>query len=346
MIRKTVVLMVVTIAVMSCSAATRPVLDHVGYAWTPETMDCLVRYLQDRPDAVRGQPGLVAGISPHDDYLYAGPSCLPLFEGLQADEVIIFGVTHRTVREQLGDPTGKLILDTHAAWTGPYGNVPVSNLRSRILQSLPDDMVLVSDVAHRAEHSIEGMVPFLQYFNRDVRITPIMVTRMSLDRIQTIADRVADVIANYCNERDLRLGRDVVLLMSADANHYGEDFDNVRFGSGRTGHDIATRYDQHVANDCLAGLLTEDSIRRFVEATAPEKVLWCGHDSIPMGLWVLNQLGNGRVKGQVLHCSDSFSAGPIGLRNTDLGLTAPFSLEHWVSHVSVGYRLNKKTIRP
>ena len=79
MIRKFVVLMVLTVTVTIAAAGTRPILDHVGYAWTPETMDSLVRYLQARPDAVPAQSGLVAGISPHDDYLYAGPAYLSLF---------------------------------------------------------------------------------------------------------------------------------------------------------------------------------------------------------------------------------------------------------------------------
>ena len=47
---------------------------------------------------------LVAGISPHDDYLYAGRVYYPLFKNLRTREAVIFGVTHGTVRKEIGDP--------------------------------------------------------------------------------------------------------------------------------------------------------------------------------------------------------------------------------------------------
>ncbi|MEZ5000386.1 MAG: AmmeMemoRadiSam system protein B [Bacteroidales bacterium] len=34
---------------------------------------------------------------------------------------------------------------------------------------------LVNDSMHNIEHSLESMVPFLQYYNREVEIVPILV---------------------------------------------------------------------------------------------------------------------------------------------------------------------------
>jgi len=36
--------------------------------------------------------------------------------------------------------------------------------------------------------------------------------------------------AAYIRANKLQLGRDIVFLISADANHYGRDFDNIPFG--------------------------------------------------------------------------------------------------------------------
>ena len=97
----------------------RPVRDGIGYAWDADLMDQLVQYLEKMPEAVPDCAGLVAGISPHDDYLYAGPVYLPLFRSVHATEVIIFGVTHRTVRSRIGDPKDRIILESFDAWPGP-----------------------------------------------------------------------------------------------------------------------------------------------------------------------------------------------------------------------------------
>jgi len=332
-------------SLMGYGMDVRPVQDRIGYAWDADLMDHLVQYLETMPDAIPACTGLVAGISPHDDYLYAGPVYLPLFRSLHATEVIIFGVTHRTVRTRIGDPKDRIILESFHAWPGPYGNILVSGLRDRLMQEMPPEMVLVSDEAHRLEHSIEGMLPFLQYYNRNVTITPVMVTAMSPEQMSEIADRIAGIVRAYCEENDLRLGRDLFILISADANHYGEDFDNTVFGTGMEGHTAAVANDRMIMENMLSGPLSKTGIRQAMTAMEPDRALWCGHYSIPMGLEVLRLLSGGKAEGIPLHYSDTCTAGSIGFRDPRLGVTAPFSLTHWVGHAAVGYRLNKKTVR-
>jgi AmmeMemoRadiSam system protein B len=323
----------------------RPVQDRIGYAWDSDLMDQLIQYLEEMPEAIPACAGLVAGISPHDDYLYAGRVYLPLFRSVRATEVIIFGVTHRTVRTRIGDPKDCVIFETFDAWYGPYGDIPVSGLRDRLMRQLPPEMVLVSNEAHRLEHSIEGMLPFLQHYNRNVSITPVMVTAMSPEQVSVIADRIAGIVRPYCEENDLRLGRDLFILISADANHYGEDFDNTVFGSGMKGHAAAVANDRMIMEKVLSGPLSKTGIRQAMAAMEPDRALWCGHYSIPMGLEVLRILSGGKAEGIPLCYSDTCTAGPIGFRDPRLGTTAPFSLTHWVGHAAVGYRINKKTVR-
>ena len=78
--------------------------DDVGFCWQRPQMRRLMDLLAARRPA--GVPGrdLVAGISPHDDYLYAGRVYYPLFRKLRTKEAVIFGVTHGTVRKEIGDP--------------------------------------------------------------------------------------------------------------------------------------------------------------------------------------------------------------------------------------------------
>ena len=146
---------------------------------------------------------LIAAISPHDDYLYAGNIYYTLYPHIRTKEVIIFGVTHGTVRKAMNDPKDVLIFDDYDEWAGPYGNVTVSPLRDFIKDKLNKDYQMVSDKAQNIEHSIEALVPFLQYYNRDIKITPIMVTGMPYERMEKISKQLSGIISEYIKENNL-----------------------------------------------------------------------------------------------------------------------------------------------
>lgn len=71
---------------------------------------------------------------------------------------------------------------------------------------------------------------------------------------------------------------------------------------------------------------------------------WCGKYDIPFGLLTINktmQKAAGRgIQGKVLSYSDSYSEGVIPLKKAGFGITAPFSLKHWVGYVSAGFYLD------
>ena len=175
--------LMITITLMPLAAQeVRPVKDDVGFCWSAASMKTLVDYLEAREKETFRTDGLVAAISPHDDFLYAGRITYPLFKILRAKEVVIFGVTHGAVRKEIGDPQGILILDEFKFWPGPAEPIAVSGLREYLKARLDKGLFMVSDKAHELEHSIEALLPFLQYFNPDVRITPIMVGVIQIGR--------------------------------------------------------------------------------------------------------------------------------------------------------------------
>ena len=80
----------------------RPVQDNVGFCWYASEMDTLMDYLSKNSENAAQENGLlIGGISPHDDYLYAGRVYYPLYKLIKAKEVVIFGVTHGTVRKAM-----------------------------------------------------------------------------------------------------------------------------------------------------------------------------------------------------------------------------------------------------
>ena len=314
----------------------RDVRDNVGFCWNLDQMERLVSYLEQEDTVAAAPEPIVAAISPHDDYLYAGRIYEPLFRRLRSKEAVIFGVTHRTVRMEIGDPEGVLLLDDFQTWRGVRGPVPISPLREVIEKRLDRKYFLVSNKAQGLEHSIEALVPFLQYYNPDVAITPIMVTAMPFERMQEISEALAGIIAGYARERKLTLGKDLVILISSDANHYGADFDNKPFGDDEAAHEKGTRGDRVIARDYLTGGVAESKVRDFT--VAMDKVVWCGRYSIPFGLLtaekVCREVEGKNLKGSVLTYSDTYSEGALPLRKTGMGTTAPFSLKHWVGFLS------------
>ena len=311
-------------------------------------MKKLVTLLEKREPLPPARPGWVAAICPHDDYLYAGRLYLPVFPGLRAREVVIVGVTHGRVRRALGNPEGQIILDTHAQWSGLDHPVAVSELRDWLVKRMPASMCMVSDRAHEMEHSIEAMIPFLQYYRRDIRITPIMVTAMSPSRLAEVSRELAVQVVAWMRRGNLKPGRDVVFLISADGNHYGPDFDNSPYGTDRRARARAEEFERSLIQECLGGKLSRSRLERLQRDLDPEQTpnapLWCGRYSVPFGLLTLLNLMDqwspgGVISGSLLGWSDTWLEGVLPMRHTRLGITAPFSLEHWVSFFSMAFHL-------
>lgn len=327
----------------------RPIRDNVGFCWNAKEMDSLMAYLSAHAGyrtIIEGK--VIGGISPHDDYLYAGRVYYPLYTMVSAPEVIIIGLTHGVVRKEIGDPHGILIFDDFDEWAGPYGPVKISQLRSFMTQRLDTSMWRTNDRAQILEHSIEALVPFLQYYRRDLRIVPVMVTAMPLDRMAKVADALASIVDEYAKERHLVLGKDLAVLISSDADHYGKDFDNAPFGEDLHAHEQGTALDREILAKALTGSLDEEHIRRFTEYTwgstytAPGKSLWCGKYSVPFGsLFVMKLvalMNQGDISAVPLLYSDTWTEKVLPLHATTMGTTAPFSLKHWVGWCSVAFR--------
>ena len=330
----------------------RPIRDDIGFCWEKGQVENLLEYLKscDQGKSEIRLPGLIAGISPHDDYLYAGKIYYPLFKNIKTKEVVIFGVTHGTVREKIADPRNVLIFDEYKYWKGPYKNVEISRLREFLKERLNPKYYLVNNVAHSLEHSVEALIPFLQYYNRDIKITPIMVTGMNFSNMVRVSAELSKYIVEYIEENDLKLGEDIFFLVSSDANHYGKDFDNIVFGEDERAHKLGTNSDKKIAETFLTGKISKAKIAGLTGklwgttyAEYGDRV-WCGKFAIPFGLLTIVKtlqvlVPQKSLLGKVLLYSDTYSQGVLPLKKPGYGITAPFSLKHWVGLFSAGFYL-------
>lgn len=346
-VREAIFILSVILILLGQSLETRPIRDDVGYCWTIECMDKLTKYIESNYKIEQINEAIIAGIAPHDDYLYAGAIYYPLFKNIKAKEAVIFGVTHKTVRDAIKDPNNILILDEFSAWKGLQQEVEISPLREYIKDHLDRSKFMISNKAHELEHSIEAEVPFLNYFNKDVRITPIMVTGMPYEKMDEIAYELAKIIIDYIKENKLELGKDIVFIISADANHYGRDFNNAPYGEDSAAHSRAVQQDIDWVNNYLINEANEGKIKNLTEKLWGKSYkeygnsYWCGKYSIPFGMLTIIKVVRGikqsSLNGKLLEFSDTYSGGVIPLKKLGCGITAPFSLKHWVSFFSIVY---------
>jgi len=209
---------------------TRQPVDSVGFANSPEQMDKLVSRIKEqfgfemelylKENRISKETIWKTAICPHDDYTYAGPLYVSVLQNIKAKTVIIFGVCHKAQRFNLENV---LVFDSFDSWKGPYGNIPVSEIRDELKSKLSEDIFIVHDSCQMVEHSVEAMIPFLQYYNRDVNIISVLVPYMTYDRMDHISKSFASALKEIMEARKLKWGEDVAILISNDAVHYGDE---------------------------------------------------------------------------------------------------------------------------
>jgi AmmeMemoRadiSam system protein B len=343
------------VAAETAGAGVRAPVDSVGYALRPGQIerviaisDSLEADLLSRYERFGEKGRMIGAIAPHDDHLYAGRVYVHAMRRAEAPLAVLVGVCHAGRRKGI---EGKLIFDTHEAWAGPYGNCSVSALREEVMDSLPSDIVMVSDELHGEEHSLEAFIPFLQYYRRDIEILPVLVTRMPGDLMGRASELFAKALYAACETRGWRLGEDVVLLVSADCVHYGDEGWGGRnyapFGVDDEGYRLAVEQDLSIAVECLTGSITDGNTADFRDRVErddlewPYKVTWCGVYSIPFGLRALAAMtdleGRPRPTGHLLRYGTSIDPGRLPGEIEGLGVTNIGTLRHWVGHVSIGY---------
>jgi hypothetical protein len=172
------------------------------YPAEPEALrDELNRYL----GAVKAAPGPLpkAVIAPHAGYIYSGPIAASAYARLGAGRavfrrVILLGPSHYAEFHGLATSAAD-------AFATPLGLVPLDKEAIDRARALPQ--VVVSEEAHRPEHSLEVHLPFLQTVLTDFALVPLLVCEAD-DAM------VAEVLSVLWG------GVETCLVVSSDLSHY------------------------------------------------------------------------------------------------------------------------------
>jgi AmmeMemoRadiSam system protein B/AmmeMemoRadiSam system protein A len=167
--------------------------------------DELARCLGSATDAPSNGPSLKALIVPHAGYAYSGTTAAAAFARLRAHSggvrrVVLLGPAHRVAIRGIAVPTSD-------AFATPLGRVPLDHAAITSLAELPQ--VVVSDLAHAQEHSLEVQLPFLQSVLGAFTLVPLAVG-------DATPAEVTEVIEALWG------GPETLIVVSSDLSHYHE----------------------------------------------------------------------------------------------------------------------------
>jgi AmmeMemoRadiSam system protein B len=170
---------------------------------------------------------------------------------------LILGVRHYP----RGEPAAIL---SSGVWRTPLGDAPIDEaLAAALLKACP--LLREDSVAHRAEHSLEVQLPFLQVLAPDFTFVPVALGTVCFEELVTIGEALARILETT--------KEDVLLLTTSDLNHYEDD--------------ATTRVKDHKAIDQL---LARDA-RGLYDACRDEDISMCGLGPAVAMLTALNALG-------------------------------------------------------
>jgi MEMO1 family protein len=182
-----------------------PVVAGMFYPEHANELEQMVALLIDNVKSKRKKGSLVGIIVPHAGYQYSGATAAYAYALLKKEKkrtVILVGPSHREYFDGISVFSG-------SSFKTPLGAVEVdAELRSKLVRALPHAQS--SLVGHRAEHSLEVQLPFLQFAMREFKILPIIIGNQKREYCEELGTALADV-----TKVD-----DVLLLASSDLSHY------------------------------------------------------------------------------------------------------------------------------
>ncbi len=331
---------------LASSENIRPLKDTIGFARYPWQMDSLMSRISKAGWTPSSSAPLKMAICPHDDYTYVGRLYPDLLQNIKAPNLILIGVAHKAAQMNIED---SLVFDSYTAWKGPWKNIPVSDVREEIYSVLAKKYAIINDTLQKVEHSVEALIPFLQYFNRDISIVSILVPAMSPDRMQDCGKALAEAIRMVADKHNWLWGKDYAIVVTTDAVHYGnEDWggkDMAYFGCDSIGNAKARKHESEIIENCFTGVVTPEKIRSFNNYTLnPENYreyvwTWCGRYSLPVAMYTSYYLnGSQPLSGELAGYSTSITSEHIKVDDLRMGTTAIATDCHWVGYAALGYR--------
>jgi AmmeMemoRadiSam system protein B len=229
----------------------------------PSNKEKLVNELRDfLPDNAK-QKKATGCVVPHAGYMYSGHVAGAVYSRLELPQRFVILCPNHT---GMGAP---LAIMSEGEWETPLGRVTIDReLAKQILLACP--LVNEDDTAHRAEHSLEVQLPFLQQLKRQFSFVPIAVGTGSYAPLERLGQAIGK-----CVEQSKE---PVLIIASSDMNHYESDA-------------ITRQKDQRAIDRVLAL-----DPRGLFDVIKKEHVTMCGYGPAISMLTAARQLGASKAE--------------------------------------------------
>ena len=220
--------------------------DKAG-AWYPgDSVQCDTRIAEFLSQAtasdVGGRP--IGGIAPHAGWDFSGGIAAHTFAFLAPAEpevAVLYGSAHYRA--------SVAAIMSEGAWETPLGPVEIDSDLAAAIKSEAQDMVREDPQAHREEHSIELVMPFVKRCFPNARIVPVIVP----------PDDNAARLGATIGRTALRHRASAVFVGSSDLTHYGRNYGFSPAGSGEAALEwVRTENDRAILD--LAVALRDEAV--------------------------------------------------------------------------------------
>ena len=199
-------------------------------------------------------------ILPHAGYQYSGAVAAQTVSQAELKSTFIILGPNHTGR---GKPFSVM---AEGSWQTPLGAAEIDSELARAI--LKESKYLESDTeAHASEHSIEVLIPFLQFTLGRIKFVPIVISRADKNIYKAIAGDITRAIKSLGKEND------VLLIASSDMTHFES-------------RESAQKKD-HYAIEAITYLNTEDFLQRIDR----ERISMCGVAPVAIILEAVKALG-------------------------------------------------------
>ncbi len=223
-----------------------------------------------------GDDRVIALVAPHAGHHFAGREQGKVFARLRGREirrVFLIGPPHRA-------PVRGVAIPTYTHFSTPLGKVPVDLAAAEAL--LRCGAVFETNLgAHREEHSLEILLPFLQ------RVLPAGFTIVPM--LANVEPAELPVVATALRSV-LRPGD--LVVASSDSTHYGERFDYCPFPENEGLPDNLKRLDLEAAQRIIA-----KDLKGYIACKEETGITTCGFDPICILLSILPPEATGVLTG-------------------------------------------------
>ncbi len=180
----------------------QPVVAGTFYPSDAATLRAQIEGFVDKGCKKEKALGIVA---PHAGYMYSGKVAGAVYShSIIPETALILAPNHTGY-----GPSYSIWPD--GSWRTPLGDVAID---VELVQELVSecDLLEKDKDAHKAEHSAEVMVPFLQYFNPKIKLAVIVISSGNLNELKTIGTSISSALR--------RLRPDALVIASSDMTHY------------------------------------------------------------------------------------------------------------------------------